>query len=772
MRCPERGVIYALICLTDRRQPGTDVDVSDGISVEQRLTALEAQVSAVTQERDEYRKLVLHLREENERLKRGLLGQKAERLPKNDAQLSLLMLGLALGAGDAETPAPSPPPSQVVAEHTRAKPVRRPLPDNLPRERIELVSPDVERDPTPSNSSGPRRAPSSNDGRPPPSSSRSSTRSTSGRIGTGMLRWKCGRRIRSTCPSHDSVAGPTLLADTVVRRWQDNQPLNRLEGIYGREGLPIPKSTLCTWHEQLAELVAPLVEAMRADAMKAPYLCVDATGVLVQAKERCRTGHFWVTVTPGKHVLFRYTRRHDSAAVDGLLPGYSGYLVTDAHAVYDHLYRKGDIIEVGCWAHARRYFFKALESDPDRAKTALAWIAALFALERSMVSTPAKKKRELRQARAAPITDAFFAWCHAEADRVLDQSPIAQAIGYARNQQVALHRFLDDGRLPLHNNISELTFAVRSSAERTGSSWAATTAPRSTPSSSRSWPVAASTSSNRSPISATCCASCPAGQSIACSNSRPPTGARRSSSATLSRPSKPTSFVASSSAFPPVSPIAQKTYPIHTPPSPTRETELLPRSSSRRGRCAGRLRTCRGSRASTISSRARSAATVTWRCRSFTARSGPKRCGSHSAPWFSSRALEAPDGYGNVTNLGGAPPLLTSRITANPDGESASNAWSLNFTYPSTTLKIRTYAHVSPFVIFSPPTRCSSRAPATLLTAGPPRKTPEIPDVAISEIGARRNDRIAIAVGSLRKPEPRRSHASSYTIFKRAGSLH
>src|SRR5947209_4398692 len=30
-------------------------------------------------ERDEYRKLFLHLREENERLKRGLLGQKAER---------------------------------------------------------------------------------------------------------------------------------------------------------------------------------------------------------------------------------------------------------------------------------------------------------------------------------------------------------------------------------------------------------------------------------------------------------------------------------------------------------------------------------------------------------------------------------------------------------------------------------------------------------------------------------------------------------------------
>jgi hypothetical protein len=87
------------------------VGVSDGISVEQRLAALEAQIAAIAEERDEYRKLVLHLREENERLKRGLLGQKAERLPKNDAQLSLLMLGLALG-GETDAPAPAPPPER------------------------------------------------------------------------------------------------------------------------------------------------------------------------------------------------------------------------------------------------------------------------------------------------------------------------------------------------------------------------------------------------------------------------------------------------------------------------------------------------------------------------------------------------------------------------------------------------------------------------------------------------------------------------------------
>ena len=58
-------------------------------------------------ERDEYKELYTHLREENERLKRGLLGKKAEKLPQNDAQLSLAILGLMLGGGDEPTPSPA-----------------------------------------------------------------------------------------------------------------------------------------------------------------------------------------------------------------------------------------------------------------------------------------------------------------------------------------------------------------------------------------------------------------------------------------------------------------------------------------------------------------------------------------------------------------------------------------------------------------------------------------------------------------------------------------
>jgi transposase len=258
--------------------------VSSGASAEPISAALEAQLAAVTEERDEYRKLVLHLREEVERLKRGLVGQKAERLPANDAQLSLMMIGLALGGAPANEPE-APPPVEEIAAHTRRKPVRKPLPAHLPRMQIEIVPPEVEREPGAFELIGTdvravlERRPSAT-------------------VVLEILYKKFVRkeRIRGVetevfvadaleLPIERGMAGPGMLADTIVRRWQDHQPLTRLEGIYARDGLELSKSTICTWHEQLAELAQPVVDAMFAEAMHEPVLCTDATGVLVLAKE-------------------------------------------------------------------------------------------------------------------------------------------------------------------------------------------------------------------------------------------------------------------------------------------------------------------------------------------------------------------------------------------------------------------------------------------------------------------------------------------------------
>ena len=194
---------------------------------------------------------------------------------------------------------------------------------------------------------------------------------------------------------------------------------------------------------------------MRQDALQQSYLCTDATGVLVQSKHKCRRGQFWVLVAPQRHVLFEYTRDHSGNAVDTVLAGYEGYLVADAHVVYDHLFEDGRVTEVNCWAHCRRYFCKSLESDPERAKEALGYIGTLFRIERSIADAPRKKRELIRHKHSRPVVDAFFSWCDADFPKLLEDSPIYDGVRYARNQRKGLSRFLDDGRLPLDNNISE-----------------------------------------------------------------------------------------------------------------------------------------------------------------------------------------------------------------------------------------------------------------------------------------------------------------------------
>jgi hypothetical protein len=259
-------------------------------------------------------------------------------------------------------------------------------------------------------------------------------------------------------PVAGTRVGPGLLANVAVRRFDDHLPYNRLENVYEREGMRLGRSTLYGWLDALREQLAPLVKAMLHDARAAPYLCTDATGVLMQAPEQCKRGHFWVLVVPGRHVIFAFSDSHNTAAVDKLLGGYEGFLVADAHAVYDHLYDghgDGGATEVACWGHARSYVFKTLSSEPEIARELLGNLRLMFLLERQFADKPRKQRERMRKSKVKAIVDRHFELCRKHQDAALDGTPLAAAIRYSLNQEQALRRFLDDGRLPATNNISE-----------------------------------------------------------------------------------------------------------------------------------------------------------------------------------------------------------------------------------------------------------------------------------------------------------------------------
>ncbi len=301
-------------------------------------------------QRDEYHRLYLEVLERARKLELGLRGQSAERLAANEAQLSLDVLGMMFGPDRAIAATVLPEEKQKVDAHERRKPTgRQKIPDGIPRIDIRVVPPEVERLGLDAFEVIGEEVTEILERRP--------ASLVVARIVKPKFLFK-HRKLGDPIEVHTAgtpflpidrgLAGPGMLADTIVRRWEDHTPLNRLEKIYARDGLELARSTVCGWHLQLVDLVRPVVNAMRHDAFQQPYLCVDATGVLVQAKEQCRVGHFWVMVAPERHVLFEFTAKHNSAAVDMVLAGYEGYLVADAHAVYDHLYTDGKVTEVNC----------------------------------------------------------------------------------------------------------------------------------------------------------------------------------------------------------------------------------------------------------------------------------------------------------------------------------------------------------------------------------------------------------------------------------------
>jgi transposase len=252
------------------------------------------------------------------------------------------------------------------------------------------------------------------------------------------------------------MADPSTVAEHIVAKYADVLPLHRQEVISARNGFRVPRSTQCSWLGQAFAVLYRIVEAMHAEAVARAFcIATDATGAPVRLLGGgCDNWHVFVLIADHDHVVFRYTAEHTSEAVDGLLHGFRGYLLADAAAVYDILHR-GGAIEVGCWAHLRRYFWRAIPSEPQRALEAMALIAKLFAIERGCRTLPLPEHTERRAREAQPVLALLDAWVDRNRNQVDPRSPLHRAIGYYDNQREGLHRFLDDGRLRLDNGVSE-----------------------------------------------------------------------------------------------------------------------------------------------------------------------------------------------------------------------------------------------------------------------------------------------------------------------------
>lgn len=262
----------------------------------------------------------------------------------------------------------------------------------------------------------------------------------------------------ATGPIDKALPGAGLLAKVLVDKYADHLPLYRQSKIWARQQILIPESTLCGWVGRAAELLAPIAEAVKQDVLASKVIKTDDTPIRVldrALKGRSRTGRLWPYVGDRAHpqVFFEYTPSREQKWPAQMLGSFAGYLQGDFYPGYENLCADGRIKQVGCWAHARRKFYDAQTTDSERAPVALAYIGKLYEVERQIKDLSAHERKERRQLQSRPILEEMKTWMQAQ--RVLPQSPIAEAIGYVFGGWAALTRYLEDGDLSIDNNECE-----------------------------------------------------------------------------------------------------------------------------------------------------------------------------------------------------------------------------------------------------------------------------------------------------------------------------
>ena len=405
------------------------------------------------------------------KLRRMQFGRSSEKLDTQIQQLELMLEDLEEGEAVRTTAAAKRAPDQPRRE--RRQPVRRPLPDHLPREEIVHhpgpVCPDcggtrfskLGEDVTEVLEKIPARLKVIRHIRP-------------------KLSCRCCERIVQApapdLPIEKGRPGPGLVAHVVVSKYLDGLPLYRQSAILAREGIEIERATLADWVGHAAWWVKPLAELIGVHVMAAPIIHTDDTpiAVLAPGNGKTRTGRLWTYVldeqpwqggrAPAAYYRFSLDRRAERPRVH--LVGFRGVIQADAFSGYEALTRPASakdrvgrgppLIHAACWAHARRKFYDVFESTRSPiAEEALERIGELYRIEAEITGQPAETRLAARQNRAVAILDALRDWLVAQRRRLSSKNALAKAIQYALSRWEALTRYAGDGRLAIDNNVAE-----------------------------------------------------------------------------------------------------------------------------------------------------------------------------------------------------------------------------------------------------------------------------------------------------------------------------
>lgn len=247
----------------------------------------------------------------------------------------------------------------------------------------------------------------------------------------------------------------------MVDKFVDHLPTHRQVGRFKRLGIRIPYPTVTGWQSKVCELLIPLYQIHKHRVLSQGYLQVDETPIAVLDKTKSgktHKGYHWVYHSPLEQaVLFDYRPSRSREGPTQLLKNFKGYLQTDGYSVYESFGKHRDITLLGCMAHARRGFEKALDYDKDKAGYAMELFQRLYTVERKAKEQELDytQRHELRLEKALPICNQLGKWMASEYKNTLPKSVLGKAIGYCLARWDNLIGYLHDGALEMDNNLVE-----------------------------------------------------------------------------------------------------------------------------------------------------------------------------------------------------------------------------------------------------------------------------------------------------------------------------
>ena len=270
-----------------------------------------------------------------------------------------------------------------------------------------------------------------------------------------------------------SNVGPGLLAFIIIAKYQDSLPLYRLEQIFHRHGVDLPRNTLASWVIRASDAMIPVLERFESAMQQSAVVLMDETPIQVNRepdREAHQKSQMWIRrglSPPGRAgptghdiTLFHYSADRKGQTAADLLAGCTGALMTDGYAGYYEAARVHGLQHAQCWAHARRKFVEAEKALPKGKKSpfitgVLGQIRKLYVIERRMQSADPEQRLATRQTESIKVLERLKQLLDGKANQVPPKSGLGKAIAYALKHWPGLTVFTANGTIPIDNNGAE-----------------------------------------------------------------------------------------------------------------------------------------------------------------------------------------------------------------------------------------------------------------------------------------------------------------------------